>query len=162
MSITIEEVLTEFKTFLRYHMEDLDNTYYETPIKCENLNLLVDELETLRAQLGRYVVAFNNYGRHKKGCLWKNALPDGSGYWGCDCGFDNLEFTLPTTTQDLIATAKEVERLKAERDEIVLQANIMLKTMDAHEGPDANGWVIGSWNAENKLRLKEAIAKVTK
>jgi hypothetical protein len=95
MSITIEEVLTEFKTFIRYHMEDLGNTYYESPIKCEDLKLLVDELETLRAQLaekdamlGKCVEALKRIA----GCADAPDI-DAIGDWqkGLHCGVEDRE-----------------------------------------------------------------------
>jgi hypothetical protein len=114
MSITIEEVLTEFKTFIRYHMEDLGNTYYESPIKCEDLKLLVDELETLRAQLMNCSAALLELCRLKayKDTLGKTEeyLKDQPIAWATA---NALLASLPTTTQDVIAKVRNDVRAEA-------------------------------------------------
>ena len=78
-------------------------------------------LEEAQQKIVAQQAALKTYGQHLEDCLWATELPTGRGYFGCSCGFDTLEFTLP---DDALAAhdAELTAKAKAEAlEEFMLQ-----------------------------------------
>ena len=80
-SMTVEELREEVRTSSFGRLAAFDE--------------LARRLEEAQQKIVAQQAALKTYGQHLEDCLWATELPTGRGYFGCSCGFDTLEFTLP-------------------------------------------------------------------
>lgn len=70
----------------------------------------MDIVEQLRATLRCTVSKLAALAQHSDGCSWITPLPTGQGYWGCDCGLNDL--VLDGEPTDAALTPNDAERTR--------------------------------------------------